>query len=276
MELLGNKIHMLRRNKNMTQQELAQKLSVSCQAVSKWERNISTPDIATLPAIARFFGITMDELFNYRLDALTYKERFVRFMADNDVLRFGEFRFKSGRISPYLITPERYSSGSQLTQIGDFFADCIRENNLHTDLLLANTLRESHIVSAISITMYTKYGIDMSYCINHTVGNPSVSNDEMTVIKDTFSSGDTFRGIMQDIQHNIGKYPANVILAVDRMERGLHSDMTVSNEIRQEFGVHVYSIITVDDIICALENDVIPGAEYLKPMKEYRERYRGR
>lgn len=275
MEQLGNKIQRLRKNKNMTQQALAQKLSVSCQAVSKWERNISAPDIATLPIIARFFGITMDELFNYRLDALTYKERFIRFMADNDVLRFGEFRFKSGRISPYLITPERYSSGSQLAKIGEFFAECIRENNLHTDLLLANTLRESHIVAATSIAMYTKYGIDINYCINHTVGKSSAAQEEITVLKDTFASGDTFRDIMGEIRNALGKYPANVVLAVDRMERGLHSDKAVSNEIHQEFGIHVYSIVTADDIIRALENGVIPGAEYLAPMKEYLERYRG-
>lgn len=275
MELLGTKIQMLRRNKNMTQQELAQKLSVSSQAVSKWERSISTPDITMLPIIARFFGITMDELFNYRLDALTYKERFIRFMADNDVLRFGEFTFKSGRVSPYLITLERYSSGSQLTKIGGFFAACIRENTLHTDLLLANTLRESHIVTAVSMTMYTKYGIDISYCINNTIGKPSVPHEQFTVIKDTFTSGDTFRDIMEDIKNNMGKYPANVVLAVDRLERGLRSDMTASNEIRQEFGINVFSIVTVDDIISALENGVISGTEYLKPMKEYQERYRG-
>lgn len=275
MELLGTKIQMLRRNKNMTQQELAQKLSVSSQAVSKWERSISTPDITMLPIIARFFGITMDELFNYRLDALTYKERFIRFMADNDVLRFGEFTFKSGRVSPYLITPERYSSGSQLTKIGEFFAACIRENNLHTDLLLANTLRESHIVTAVSMTMYTKYGIDISYCINNTIGKPSVPHDQFTVIKDTFTSGDTFRDIMEDIKSNMGKYPTNVVLAVDRLERGLRSDMTASNEIRQEFGINVFSIVTVDDIISALENGVVSGTEYLNPMKEYRDRYRG-
>lgn len=276
MELLGNKIQLLRKNKNLTQQELAQKLSVSSQAVSKWERNISAPDISMLPVIARFFGITMDELFNYRLDALTRKERFIRFMADNDVLRFGEFKLKSGRVSPYFIVPERYSSGSQLAKIGEFFAECIRENDIHTDLLLANTLRESHIVSAVSMTMYTKYGLDLGYCINNEIGKLPASCDAVTVLKDTFSSGDTFREIMQKINRSMGKYPTNVVLAVDRMEKGLHSDMTSTNEIRQEFGINVFSVVTVDDIISTLENGVISNAEYLTRMKEYRERYRGK
>lgn len=276
MELLGNKIRMLRRNKRMTQEELAQKLSVSAQAVSKWERSIASPDITMLPVIARFFGITMDELFAYRLDALTYKERFIRFMADNGVLRFGEFQLKSGRVSPYFITPERFSSGSQLAKIGEFFAACIRENNIHTDLLLANTLRESHIVSSVSMTMYTKYGIDIHYCINNTIGKPSYPHGEFTVLKDTLTSGDTFRSIMEDIRENMGKYPANVVLSVDRLERGLRSDLTTANEIRQEFGVNIFSIVTVDDIICALENGVISGSEYLEDMKAYRQHYAGR
>ena len=68
MELLGNKIKTLRINKCITQTELADHLSVTSQAVSKWERNISSPDIALLPSIARYFGITIDELLNYRLD----------------------------------------------------------------------------------------------------------------------------------------------------------------------------------------------------------------
>ena len=122
MELLGNKIRILRRNKNITQEELARELSVSSQAVSKWERSIASPDISVLPAIARFFGITMDELFNYRLDAMTEKERFVRFLWDNDVLKFGQFPLKSGRISPYFINTERFSSGSQFAAICDIFS----------------------------------------------------------------------------------------------------------------------------------------------------------
>ena len=84
--MLGNKIRMLRKNKGMTQEELAEVLLVSSQAVSKWETHVSIPDVELLPVIARYFGITMDELFNYRLDALNYKERFIRFMADNGVI----------------------------------------------------------------------------------------------------------------------------------------------------------------------------------------------
>ncbi|MBQ9151224.1 MAG: helix-turn-helix domain-containing protein, partial [Clostridia bacterium] len=97
--LIGDKIRSLRKNKNITQTQLAEALSVSSQSVSKWENHVSVPDISVLPVIARYFGITMDDLFSYRLDALNYKERFIRFMMDNGMLRFGEYPLKSGRVS---------------------------------------------------------------------------------------------------------------------------------------------------------------------------------
>ena len=88
--LIGDKIRLLRKNKNVTQTQLAEALSVSSQSVSKWENHLSAPDISVLPVIARYFGITMDELFGYRLDALNYKERFIQF--SNCIMnRLGDF-----------------------------------------------------------------------------------------------------------------------------------------------------------------------------------------
>lgn len=156
MELIGKKIRTLRKNKNMTQEQLVEVLSVSSQAVSKWENNISVPDIGLLPVIARYFGITMDEFFNYRLDALNYKERFIRFMADNGVLKFGEYKLQSGRISPYFINTGNYKSGAQIAKLGEFYAECIRENNVQMNVLFANTWNEIPLMIATEMILYSK------------------------------------------------------------------------------------------------------------------------
>ena len=70
---IGKRIKALRKNKNITQDELAEVLNISPQSVSKWETGNSIPDVELLPIIARYFGITMDELFNYKIDSLNYK-----------------------------------------------------------------------------------------------------------------------------------------------------------------------------------------------------------
>lgn len=103
MNKVGLMIKELRKKKDVTQEQLGEVLSVSFQTISKWENGISSPDINLLPIIASYFGVSIDELFGYCLDALTYKERFIKFLVDNGVLRFGEFQLHSGRKSPYYI-----------------------------------------------------------------------------------------------------------------------------------------------------------------------------
>ena len=84
MEHIGKNIKKLRTAKNITQEQLASSLHISNQAVSKWEKEQAFPDISLLPMLADCFGVTMDELFGYRPDYLTYKERFVRFMINTE------------------------------------------------------------------------------------------------------------------------------------------------------------------------------------------------
>ena len=139
---VGDKIRLLRKNKGITQTQLAEALSVSSQSVSKWENHLSVPDITVLPVIARYFGITMDELFNYRLDALNEKERFIRFMVNNGMLRFGRFTLKSGRISPYLIHSGYNLTGSRISKLGEFYAECIRDHGIEANCLIGIDNRE--------------------------------------------------------------------------------------------------------------------------------------
>lgn len=273
MKLIGKKIKTLRKNKKMTQEQLAEVLSVSSQSVSKWENCLSVPDIELLPIIARYFGITMDELFNYRLDALNYKERFIRFMVDNGVLRFGEFQLKSGRISPYFINTGNYKSGAQISKLGEFYAECIQEHGIKANLLLGNTSRENAIVIATSMILHSKYGVDMNYCIDNMIGKEIDADDEMILIKDTLTSGNTLKETLQQIKEVAGTSVPNVIVSVDRMERGKFSSMSALQEIEKEFGLKIFSIVTLEDIIRALEKGVIAGSEYSDALKQYRREY---
>ena len=94
---LGTNIKRLRQNKGITQEQLGDVLNVSSQAVSKWENESALPDIMILPELAEYFGISIDELMGYKLNALTHKEKFIKFMLGNGILKQGSFHLKHGQ-----------------------------------------------------------------------------------------------------------------------------------------------------------------------------------
>lgn len=273
MQFISSKIRSLRKGRGMTQEQLAEVLSVSAQSVSKWENNISAPDIELLPMIARYFGITMDEFFNYRLDALNYKERFIRFMADNGVLQFGTFSLKSGRVSPYYIDIGNFNSGAQITRLGEFYAECIQENHVNANLLVANTGKEIPFLIAASMIFYRKYGRDMNYCIDNIIGKKPDASDEMILLKNTLRSGRALRETLLKMQQIPEVKLPFIVVAIDCMEQADGKRILARRALEEEFGVEILPIITIEDILAALQNGIIEGREYLDAMMDYRETY---
>lgn len=275
MDRIGSKIRAFRKNSGITQSKLAEMLEVSAQPVSKWENNLSVPDIALLPAIARYFGISMDELFGYRLDVIDYRARFIRFMAENGALKFGRFELRCGRISPYFIDNGSYSSASRITKLGEFYAECIRENNVVSNLLAGNTRKDIPVIIAASLALYNRHGIDMQYSVDGSVGMQIKKGDTVTLIKDTLTSGCSLRENLQAIQSSTGARVTDVIVSVDRMEKGRLQSKSAREEIEREYAVKIHPIVTLDDIILAAENGLVGGAEHLDAIKRYKAQYGG-
>ena len=216
--------------------------------------------------------------------ALTYKEEFIRFMVGNGVLKFGEFTLKSGRKAPYFINTGNYKTGKQLAKLGEYYAACIKTNGIDGETLVGPAYKGIPLSVTTAIALYEKYGDEWNYCFDRKeakdhgegglfVGKQLTDGEKVVIIEDVMTSGKALREILPKLQASANVEVAGMIISVDRMEKGLTSDDSAVNEAFKEFGVKVYSVVNMNDIISAIENGVIDGKEHLAAMYAYREKY---
>lgn len=215
---------------------------------------------------------------------MTYKESFIRFMVDSGVLTFGEFTLKSGRKAPYFINTGNYKKGAQLAKLGEYYAECINEHGLKPDTLFGPAYKGIPLSVSACVALYSKFGINCNYCFDRKevkdhgeggmfVGKSLEDGEKVVIIEDVMTSGKALREVMPKLTGAAKVDIEGMIITVDRAEKGLNSDKSAVEEVYDEFGVKVFSIVNINDIIAALETGVIPGAEYVAKMKEYREIY---
>ena len=215
--------------------------------------------------------------------AYTYKEEFIRFMVDSGVLTFGEFTLKSGRKAPYFINCGNYKTGAQLAKLGEFYADCIKDNDIPIETLFGPAYKGIPLAVSAVVALSRKYGIDVSYCFDRKevkdhgeggmfVGKKLTDGEKVIIIDDVMTSGKALRESMPKLMSAAKVDVTGMVITVDRQERGTGT-MSAVQEVKQEFGVTVFPIVTMSDIIDAIKNDVVPGKEYLDKMLAYREQY---
>lgn len=215
---------------------------------------------------------------------MTYKEEFVKFMVDSGVLTFGEFTLKSGRIAPYFINAGNYKTGAQLSKLGGFYAECIKENNIDVETLFGPAYKGIPLAVSATVALYNKFGIDVSYCFDRKeakdhgeggmfVGKTLTDGEKVVIIDDVMTSGKAMRESLPKLKSAADVNVTGMVITVDRMEKGLNTDDSAVQEVYKEFGINVYSIVTINDIIDSIKNGIVEGKEYLDAMLAYREKY---
>ena len=216
--------------------------------------------------------------------ALTYKEEFIKFMVENGVLRFGEFTLKSGRKAPYFINTGNYKTGKQLAKLGEYYAACIQNNGLKAETLVGPAYKGIPLSVTTAIALFNKYEKELNYCFDRKevkdhgegglfVGQQLKDGEKVIIIEDVMTSGKALREILPKLQAAANVEVVGMIISVDRMEKALNSDLSAVKEAKKEFGIDVYSVVTMTDIISAIENGVIDGKEHLEAMYAYRSQY---
>ena len=214
----------------------------------------------------------------------TYKENFIRFMVDNGVLKFGEFTLKSGRVAPYFINTGNYKTGKQLAKLGEYYAACIQEHGLQAETLVGPAYKGIPLSVATAIALSNHYDTEVNYCFDRKevkdhgegglfVGKQLTDGEKVIIIEDVMTSGKALREILPKLQASANVDIVGMIISVDRREKALDSDLSAVDEAKRQFGIDVYSVVTMDDIIAAIEKGVIDGKEYLPKMYEYRSVY---
>ena len=214
----------------------------------------------------------------------TYKENFIKFMVESGVLKFGEFTLKSGRIAPYFINTGNYKTGKQLAKLGEYYAACIAENGLEADTMVGPAYKGIPLSVTTAIALYNKYGKEVNYCFDRKeekdhgegglfVGKQLTDGERVIIIEDVMTSGKALREILPKLKAAANVNIVGMIISVDRREKALGSELSAVAEAKKEFGVDVYSVVTMDDIIQAIEKGVIEGKEHLSAMYAYRELY---
>ncbi|MCM1022909.1 MAG: orotate phosphoribosyltransferase [Prevotella sp.] len=215
---------------------------------------------------------------------MSYKQDFIKFMADSGVLTFGEFTLKSGRISPYFMNSGNYKTGAQLAKLGEFYAECIHDNGIEFDTLFGPAYKGIPLAVSTAVALHSKFGIDVNYCFDRKeakdhgeggciVGKQLTDGERVVIIEDVMTSGKALREVMPKLKEAADVNVAAMVIQVDRMEKGLNGDKSAVQEVSAEFGVNIYPIVTMNDIIDAVRDGIVPGSEYLEKMIEYRKVY---
>lgn len=208
-----------------------------------------------------------------------FQREFIEFSLEHEVLRFGSFTLKSGRQSPYFFNAGLFNTGSRLAALGRFYAAAIEASGVGFDVMLGPSYKGIPIASATAVQLAEQYDRDVPWCFNRKVAKDhgegglivgSPLTGRVLIVDDVITAGTAIREVMEIVTAE-GAQAVGVVVAVDRQERGT-GDLSAIQQVEQDFGVEVVSIISFDQIIEYLETSG-RHAEHLGSVRAYRDEF---
>ena len=212
-----------------------------------------------------------------------YQKEFIEFALEKQVLKFGEFTLKSGRVSPYFFNAGMFKTGGDLARLGRFYAATLMDAKIDFDLVFGPAYKGIPIATTTTVALFDQHNIDVPYCFNRKeakthgeggslVGAPLVGN--IMLVDDVITAGTAIRESMQIIAAQ-GATLSGVLIALDRQEKG-QSELSAIQEVERDFETQVAAIVTLGDVVTFLEEQVATQpalAENLAAIKQYRVNY---
>ena len=208
-----------------------------------------------------------------------YQREFMEFAIEQNVLRFGEFTLKSGRVSPYFFNAGLFNDGVALAKLGRFYAAAIEQSGVEFDVLLGPAYKGIPLAATTAVALADHHARNVPYVFNrkekktHGEGG-SLVGAELTggvmIIDDVITAGTAIREVMEIIDEN-GAKPAGVVIALNRMEKG-KGELSAIQEVERDYKMPVVSIVSLADLIAYLEEKGDMATE-LAAIKQYRDSY---
>lgn len=207
-----------------------------------------------------------------------FRQAFLQFAIECDVLKFGSFTTKAGRQSPYFFNAGLISDGKDMVQLSRFYAQAILSANVPFDMLFGPAYKGIVLAAATAMSL-AEQGRNVPFAYNrkeakdHGEGGTLVGaplNGRVLIIDDVISAGTSVRESLKLIQA-AGAQPAGVLIALDRMEKGSGA-LSATQEVEEQLGLPVVAIATLCDLLILLQDNRELGT-YLSAVEEYRQRY---
>ena len=199
-----------------------------------------------------------------------YKQEFIEFMVESEVLKFGEFTLKSGRKSPFFMNAGAYVTGTQLRRLGEYYAKAIHDNyGLDFDVLFGPAYKGIPLAVATAMAISELYGKDVRYCSNRKevkdhgdtgilLGSKLKDGDRVVMIEDVTTSGKSIEETFPIIKAQADVEIKGLIVSLNRMERG-KGEKSALSEIEEKYGLKTTAIVTMAEVVEHLYNKEYNG-----------------
>ena len=199
-------------------------------------------------------------------DMEQYKQEFIEFMVESDVLKFGEFTLKSGRKSPFFMNAGAYVTGSQLKKLGEYYAKAIHDKYGDDFDVLFGPAYKGIPISVVTAIAYSElYGKEVRYCSDRKeekdhgadkgsfLGSKLQDGDKVVMIEDVTTSGKSMEETVPKVRGAANVEIVGLMVSLNRMEKG-KGDKSALSEIKETYGFETNAIVTMEEVVEHLYN----------------------